>query len=209
MVIRPRDVEYAFQAWETYSFPRRRMAGFIRRRVNEEGKYTRFIDPEGYSMVLTKAAFIQVDWMDLWWAETTEMREFREYVDARELADPLYPYYYTADGTPGNLPEQYPSPKTGCEDIAMSYLYAHHTREPPLWIAGATFPDVGQANKDGISSHKGHNAARQACVRHFDEAFGGDTLVETQMQVSLMPGRESGRVWRLWYYARSWIDSVA
>lgn len=84
MVIMPRDVEYAFQAWQDYRYPRKRMVGYVRRRVNAEGDYRMSPDPQGYSMVLTKSAFIHVDWMDLWWADTSVMREFREYVDARK-----------------------------------------------------------------------------------------------------------------------------
>ncbi|KAI7443976.1 hypothetical protein KC364_g13389, partial [Hortaea werneckii] len=74
MVIKPRDVEYAFQAWQMYRYPRKRMVGYIRRRVSPQGDYRMSPSPDGYSMVLTKSAFIHVDWMDLWWADTPIMR---------------------------------------------------------------------------------------------------------------------------------------
>ncbi|KAK5163868.1 uncharacterized protein LTR77_010262 [Saxophila tyrrhenica] len=168
MVIIPRDVEYGFQAWQTHRYPRSRMVGYVRRRVSADGHYRMSPSPQGYSMVLTKSAFIHVDWMDLWWADTLLMQDFRDYVDARKL------------------PEKYPDLRTGCEDIAMSYLYAHHTRMPPLWVADATFHDIGHAKMDGISTQPGHNDARQACVHHFNDVFGKDTMVDTQMHVTLI-----------------------
>lgn len=86
MVITPRDVEYGFQAWRTFHQPRTRMVGYIRRR-DQDGMYRMSPSPDGYSMVLTKSAFIHVDWMDLWWADTQVMRDFRDYVEARKSSD--------------------------------------------------------------------------------------------------------------------------
>ena len=83
MVILPRDVEYAYQAWRMYRYPRTRMVGYVRRRVNDEGLYRMAPHPDGYSMVLTKSAFIHVDWMDLWWQDSQLMSDFRDYVDSR------------------------------------------------------------------------------------------------------------------------------
>lgn len=166
MVINPRDVEYGFQAWQTFHQPRTRMVGYIRRR-EENGLYRMSPSPDGYSMVLTKSAFIHVDWMDLWWADTQIMRDFRDYVESRKL------------------PEQYPDLRTGCEDIAMAYLYAHHARVPPLWVSGSAFHDTGHSKLDGISTQPGHNDARTACVQHFNEVFGNDTLVNTQIYAAL------------------------
>jgi hypothetical protein len=90
----------------------------------------------------------------------------------------------------GKLPEKFPDLTTGCEDIAMSYLYAHHTRVPPLWVADATFHDIGFSKMDGISTQRGHLEARQACIDHFNEVFGKDTLVETQMHATLIKDAE-------------------
>ncbi|KAI7553854.1 hypothetical protein KC331_g946 [Hortaea werneckii] len=178
MVIKPRDVEYAFQSWQMYRYPRKRMVGYIRRRVSPQGDYRMSPSPEGYSMVLTKSAFIHVDWMDLWWADTPIMRDFRDYVDSRKL------------------PERYPDLTTGCEDIAMSYLYGHYAQTPPLWIAGAEFHDIGHSKLDGISTQEGHNDARQACVHHFREVFGKDSLINTQIHASVIAEEDenAGRV---------------
>lgn len=96
-----------------------------------------------------------------------------------------------AHATTGKLPEQFPDLTTGCEDIAMAYLYAHHTRTPPLWVAGATFHDIGHSKLDGISTQTGHNEARQACVHHFSEVFGRDTLVDTQLYATLYKDGET------------------
>ena len=76
----------------------------------------------------------------------------------------------------------------------MSYLYAHHTRVPPFWVAGATFHDIGHSKLDGISTQEGHNAARQACVQHFRDVFGVNTLIDTQMHAVLIHAGEGGRV---------------
>jgi hypothetical protein len=88
MVILPRDVEYGFQAWQTHHKPRTRMVGYIRRYIDKNGKYLAKPGERGYSMVLTKSAFIHVDWMDMWWEDSKVMREFREYVDSRK-SEPL------------------------------------------------------------------------------------------------------------------------
>lgn len=212
MVIQARDVEYAYQAWQMYRYPRTRMVGYVRRRVSDEGLYRMAPHPDGYSMVLTKSAFIHVDWMDLWWQDSQLMSDFRDYVDSRKSRTPrsrltsmafqasTERMYFSLSATsllilpPGKLPDEYPDLTTGCEDIAMSYLYAHHTRVPPFWVAGAKFHDIGHSKLDGISTQEGHNAARQACVQHFRDVFGVGTLINTQMHAVLIHADEGGKV---------------
>lgn len=177
MVYNPRDVEYGFQQWQLYKYPRTRMVGYVRRRVSPQGDYRMSPSPDGYSMVLTKSAFLHADWLDLWWADTPFMSEFRDYVDARKL------------------PEQYPDLTTGCEDIAMAFLVGYHARTPPLWVADATYHDIGHSKLDGISTQEGHNDARQACVHHMRELFGEDSMVSTQIYAKLIKEGQEGENW--------------
>ena len=62
----------------------------------------------------------------------------------------------------------------------MSFLYARHTRLPPLFFE-APFTDEGLT--DGISSGAGHLDTRTACVKKFIQAFGEDALVSTAIKM--------------------------
>jgi hypothetical protein len=168
MRFKPEDVEFAYQAWREYGQGRRRMLGLVAREVGPDGEYLTgppFQAAKTYSMVLTKAAFIHIDWMHGWWAD--ESKELRDYVESRKL------------------PEKYPDLKTNCEDIVMSFLYAHHSRLPPIYFK-APFEDDGLVV--GISAKPGHYEARTECVRHMQKVMGKDTLVSTSMVIERYTG---------------------
>lgn len=122
-------------------------------------------------MVLTKAAFYHVDWMDAYWSADATMTALRVYVNERE-----YLHMYKPP-----LPVLRASLDSNCEDVLMAYLHAHHTRTPPLYVKPFSKTDIGK--KDGISKTKGHIKAREACVRRFNEAFGAETLVTSDVVV--------------------------
>ncbi|GIZ49327.1 hypothetical protein CKM354_001235900 [Cercospora kikuchii] len=150
MIFKPEDVEYGYQAWKDQNKGRQRMLGFIAREVRRKGQQVIYDQPhKEYHMVLTKAAFYHTDWMKGYWANDAVMKSLREYVEEHD----------------------------NCEDIFMSFLHAHHTRTPPIFVKPEIKIDFG--GNDGISSRKGHLQRRAACVKRFNEAFGDDTLVPT------------------------------
>lgn len=122
------------------------------------------------SLVLTKAAFFHVDWLDAYWSPDDRMRHLRAYVEESKLWSTSHIAYYSDYATDRN-----------CEDILMSFLQTYHTRKPPLFVEAGAF-DAGFGN--GISSSGSHLDARTQCIRQFMEYFGEDTLISTTLKLS-------------------------
>eukprot|EP01041_Mallomonas_annulata_P012676 gene12676-26700_t len=102
-----------------------------------------------YSIILTKAAFLHHNYFDLY---TNKMPiEIRQYVDAN----------------------------MNCEDIAMQFLIANTTNQPPIYLKGH-LQDLGVFN--GISTSKdlisaGHMSKRSECLNDMTALFHRMPLV--------------------------------
>jgi hypothetical protein len=60
-----------------------------------------------------------------------------------------------------------------CEDIAMSFLIAHITRQPPVAIGGKRSPECKKpTNEIGIHRKAGHLEKRSSSVKEFESAYG-------------------------------------
>lgn len=90
--------------------------------------------------------------------------------------------YWSEDRVMTELRE-YVETNNNCEDILMSFLHAHHTRVPPIWFK---IPFIDTGLKKGISTNPKHLPARTACVRHFAQVLGNDTLVSSDLVLSRM-----------------------
>ena len=66
-----------------------------------------------------------------------------------------------------------------CEDLLLSFLVAHRSGLPALWVAG-TAVDKGDG---GISAGSSHFDLRSACVDRFARHFGGMPLQVTSAKV--------------------------
>lgn len=100
-----------------------------------------------YNMILTKCCFLHRDFLSLYFSSLTP--EVLQYIDDRR----------------------------NCEDIAMQFVVANHTRgAPPVWVQ-ARFTDYGQ--KSGISQGEDHARERGACVGRLVKEFGSLCLTTT------------------------------
>jgi hypothetical protein len=150
------DVEFAYQVWKEYGEGRARMSGMIARASDADSTGYRISHLTDYSMVLTKTAFFHTDWMGAYWSDDERMTRLRNYVDDH----------------------------FNCEDILMSFMHAHYSRKPPLYVRPHSMFDVG--TKSGISVGKNHLKHRADCVKYFSEEFGKDTLVSSNIVYSRM-----------------------
>lgn len=125
------------------------------------------------SMVLTKAAFFHVDWLDAYWI--TSMGKLRSVVEDSECQA-------VASSDVLAWTDQRPSGRN-CEDILMSFLIAYYTRQPPIYVR-APYSDYGTW-KGGISQGRTHAALRDRCASVFTDAFGRDTLPPSSLEIKI------------------------
>lgn len=154
MLFKPADIQLGYDTWKQYGQGRRRMVGYVAREATADKVY--MVDKlQSYSMILTKSSFFHTDRMDAYWSEDRLVTELRDYVEKHN----------------------------NCEDILMSFLHAHYTRVPPVFL-DLPFTDTGLVK--GISTKPNHLEARTACVQHFAKKLGNDTLVSSDLVLSRM-----------------------
>ncbi|OAY66990.1 Glycosyltransferase family 64 protein C4 [Ananas comosus] len=162
------SVEFAFSVWRSAPTT---MVGFVprmhwldkSRSSTEQYKYGGWWSvwwTGTYSMVLSKAAFLHKQYLDLY---TNHMPVYvRDYVAKNSLSYIGLWHLYCRN----------------CEDIAMSILVANVTGAPPIWVKGRIF-EIGST---GISSLGGHSAQRSQCLNVFAAIYGRMPLVATSMK---------------------------
>lgn len=77
----------------------------------------------------------------------------------------------------------------------MAFITAHHTRTAPILIK-APMKDIGI--QSGISSTGNHHVKRNACIQHFNDVLGNNTLVSTSLLIKNMRsvnGEDTGEDW--------------
>ena len=143
----PGDVEFQFRQWQIYGRDKR-MVGTAPREVipNIKGD-SRFMyrmkDLAKYEIILTNACFLDVSFMELYWAENAAAAAVRAYVDDH----------------------------MNCEDIAMNFFAANATGLPPLLVEGREPRRYYRSS--GISSSPSHFQTRGKCYDDFQDLFGG------------------------------------
>jgi len=111
------------------------------------------VSPSGgqYSMIITKAVFMNADYLLLYTCLVPE--HVHNYVDSQ----------------------------MNCEDIALNFMVAGLTRQPPLALQlmqpDRKVQDFG--THDGLSVRENHLTRRSACIDEFMRIFEGDPLVYT------------------------------
>ena len=142
--LRRGDIEYILSVWQQHTL---RLVGAFSR--THEGDSYAFDTKKKYSMVLTKAMAVSVD----------------------------YVYRYTCSLVPQL--KQYVTTHTNCEDILMNYIVASQTGQGPLFVAAVPAVDYGRKtglSVVGGGSKAGFNASRSDCMAYFSQMFGGNPL---------------------------------
>mmetsp|Transcript_24078 Transcript_24078/g.36118 ORF Transcript_24078/g.36118 Transcript_24078/m.36118 type:complete len:428 (-) Transcript_24078:101-1384(-) len=146
------DLDFAFEVWQNSP---KSMVGFMPRThtpifVDSVLQYTyncwwKVWWDGSYSMILTKAAFLHKDYMDLY---TNHMPQgIKKFVDAGK----------------------------NCEDIAMSFMVANETNLPPIYVRGSlqdhgVFNGIS-TSKSWTSG--GHMVERNGCLNKLVEFYDG------------------------------------
>jgi hypothetical protein len=150
------DLEFGFRIWNAMQD---NMVGF-QARVVVEHNHTALYSGDGklvprlgaYSVVLTKCAFMHRKYLDM----------YTESMDS-QIRD--------------HIREQH-----NCEDIAMSFLIAHHTHVPAIFVKA---PIVNlRENGQGISASKTHVSKRSDCIRFFSSLYGYTPVVVGEAVIS-------------------------
>ncbi|KAH7015532.1 glycosyl transferase family 64 domain-containing protein [Ilyonectria destructans] len=150
----PKDLEFVFQSWR--KFGQHRLTGALARcsTVDAYGNWaydfcSSKAEEDIYSMVLTNLCFSHISFLDYYSANETTMNEIRDYVD---------------EGF-------------NCEDIALNYVQSLLTGDGPLLVQGRE-KYVNFVPSKGISTKKGHLAARSRCLNDFAKIFECMPLID-------------------------------
>lgn len=152
----PKDLEWVFQTWRQQG--RNRMTGAFARcvveredRGNTTWAYSFCRNGEdGYALVLTGLAMVDISFMHYYSSENPIMKS------VRDLVDDVF----------------------NCDDIAFNFVVSMLTCNGPLQLRGAekavnTMPPVG------ISTKPGHLKTRHACLNDFVSLFGHMPLINS------------------------------
>ncbi|GMH44242.1 hypothetical protein BSKO_12176 [Bryopsis sp. KO-2023] len=150
------DLDKAFQAWK---IRKRQLVGFFPRvhTMNAECKYeyslgtSTFIQGD-YSIVLSKAAILHRDYLELY--SNHMPQNMRDYVDTHR----------------------------NCEDITIQFLVANVTHEPPEFVNSLWITDKGKGplKVQGISSGGNHLETRTTCLNDLTALYGGIMPLKTR-----------------------------
>ncbi|KAF7545741.1 hypothetical protein G7Z17_g8936 [Cylindrodendrum hubeiense] len=150
----PKDLEFVFQSWR--KFGQHRLVGALARcaTVDAYGNWaytfcSSKVEEDIYDMILTNLCFSHISFLDYYSSNTTTMNAIRDYVD---------------EGF-------------NCEDIALNYVQSLLTGDGPLLVQGRE-KYVNFVPSKGISTKKGHMAARSRCLNDFAKMFQCMPLVD-------------------------------
>lgn len=141
------ELNKAFKMWQKR---KRSLVGFFPRLhdLNPDCRYNYMLGTGTYwkgeySVVLTKAALLHRDYLEIYTNHMTQ--DIRDYVDRHH----------------------------NCEDVAMQLLVSNVTRQPPEFINSLWIKDIGKGplKVRGISSGAGHQQARSQCLNDFAHIY--------------------------------------
>lgn len=150
------SVELAFSVWQSSPDT---MVGFV---------------PRAHWVDISKGEadkYVYGGWWSVWWTGTYSM-----VLSKAAFFHEKYLRMYTYQ-----MPEsirEYTTKNRNCEDIAMSFLVAHATGAPPVWVQSKIY----ESGATGISSLGGHNEKRTECVNRFVAEYGHMPLVSTSVK---------------------------
>lgn len=150
------DLVKMFQAWSTR---KRQLVGFFPRAFTQtkDCGHKYYLEPGtlyrgNYGIVLSKAALLHRDYLELY---TYYMpKAIRDYVDTQR----------------------------NCEDLALQFLVANITHEPPEFVNSLWIFDegIGPFKVKGISSGAHHLETRSSCLNQLSKFYGGSVPLETR-----------------------------
>lgn len=155
IMLTPDEIEFGFQTWVEFSD---RIVGYPSRTTIWDNSTRKWKYESEWtnqvSMVLTGAAFYHKYYHHSY---TYEMpRDIFDWVDS----------------------------KRNCEDIAMNFLIAHHTKKSPLKVTPRKkFKCPNCVNNEMLSADSSHMIARTDCINKFEQIYGYMPLIPVEFRV--------------------------
>lgn len=149
-------LDFAFGVWQSAPSA---MVGFVPR--------MHWLDHEKNGIAYYKYG----GWWSVWWTGTYSM-----VLSKAAFFHEKYLDMYTNE-MPSSI-RDYITRERNCEDIAMSLLVANATSAPPIWVKGK----IHEIGSSGISSLKGHGAAREKCLNDFISLYGNMPLISSNVK---------------------------